>query len=307
MLNLLGIGIGLTTINPLTESDPFSGLGTGALIWIGLSNIVALFAGGLVAGRMSGLPSNSDGGLHGFLSWALFAMLSLFLITSSIGVMANGMSSAISALFNNSESNKVEVMMDDAQNKGQDVVNFSYEKIKHEAYNLINKAEKYDVLPEDATPAAREAINDAEGDVKKAYNKLNLGVNIDEFFNELSFNLDENGNLDISVEGNQDFLNKEDMKDYLVNNTKLSEAEIEGLVNKWDENIEIAVNKAEKYYAKTKEKAIKYSDKAADVIGGLSITAFIIFLLGALAAFFGGTAGSPTSTVSEERRDKKLD
>jgi len=64
MLNLLGLGIGFSTIDPMTENDPLNGLGTGTLIWLGLSNLVALFVGGMVAGRMSGYPSKSDGGLH---------------------------------------------------------------------------------------------------------------------------------------------------------------------------------------------------------------------------------------------------
>lgn len=307
MLNLLGLGIGLTTIDPMTEADPLKGLGTGALIWMGISNLVALFVGGLVAGRMSGLPSNSDGGLHGFLSWALFALISIFLITSTIGSMINGMSSAVSGLFGSSQSDKIIVKMDEAQNKGEKDVNFSYDKVKRETFQLINKAERYNVLPEDASENAMESINEVENETQQAYNELNLDANIDEFFNDLSFDLDESGNLDISVEGNQDFLNKEDMKSYLVNNTELSEAEIDGLINKWDKNIEKAIDKAEKYYAKVKQKAIEISDRAADAIGKLSIAAFAVFFLGALAAFFGGATGSPKFTVSEERREEKYD
>jgi vacuolar-type H+-ATPase subunit H len=307
MLNLLGLGIGLTTIDPMTEANPLKGLGTGALIWMGISNLVALFVGGLVAGRMSGLPSNSDGGLHGFLAWALFAMISIYLITSSIGTMVNGMSSAISGLFGNSQSEKIIVQMDEAQKKGKSNVDFSYDNIKSEAFQLINKAEKYDILPEDASGEARETINEVESETQEAYNKLNLDENIDQFFNDLSFDLDDNGDLNITVDGNQDFLNKEDMKSYLINNTELSESEIDGLVNKWDKNIEKAVNKAESFYAKAKQKAIVYSDKAADAIGKLSIAAFLIFFFGALAAFFGGATGSPLLTVSEERKEEKYD
>jgi hypothetical protein len=61
------------------------------------------------------------------------------------------------------------------------------------------------------------------------------------------------------------------------------------MIKKWDKNIEMAVDKAEMYDAKA------------------SIVAFIIFFLGALAAFFGGATGSPLLTVSEERREDKFD
>jgi hypothetical protein len=33
----------------MTESDPLNGLGTGTLIWLGLSNLVALFVGDMEA------------------------------------------------------------------------------------------------------------------------------------------------------------------------------------------------------------------------------------------------------------------
>lgn len=307
MLNLLGLGIGFSTIDPMTENNPLKGLGTGTLIWLGLSNLVALFVGGMVAGRMSGYPSKSDGGLHGFLSWALYALVSFFLITSAVGSVVNGMSSAVSSLFGGSQNDNVTVILDKAQKEGEDNTALSYNKIKKEVFQLINKAEKYNVLPDDASENTRRTVNEAEKDAKQAFNDLNLDKNIDEFINDLSFDLDDNGDLNITVEGEKDFLNKEELKNYLVENTKLDEAEINGLINKWDKNIEIAVDKAEKYYAKAKQKAIKYSDKAADAIATVSIVAFIVFFLGALAAFFGGATGSPLLTVSEERREEQFD
>jgi hypothetical protein len=307
MLNLLGLGIGFSTIDPMTESDPLNGLGTGTLIWLGLSNLVALFVGGMVAGRMSGYPSKSDGGLHGFLSWALFALVSFFLITSAVGTMVNGLSSAVSGVFGGSQNDRVKVILDEAQQKGEDDTTLSYENIKKEAFQLINKAEKYNILPEDASENTRQTVNETEKEAKQAFNDLNLDQNIDNFFNDLSFDLDENGDLKITVDGGVDFLNKEDLKNYLAENTGLSEAEINGMIKKWDKNIEMAVDKAEMYYAKAKQKAIKYSDIAADALATASIVAFIIFFLGALAAFFGGATGSPLQTVSEERREDKFD
>lgn len=307
MLNLLGLGIGFSTIDPMTETNPLKGLGTGTLIWLGLSNIVALFVGGMVAGRMSGYPSKTDGGLHGFLSWALYALVSFFLITSAVGTMVNGMSSAVSGLFGGSQNDNVKVILDKAQKKGEDNTTLSYEKIKQEAFQLLNKAENYNILSEEASKNTRQTVNEIEKDTRQAFNDLNLDKNIDEFINDLSFDIDDNGDLQISVDGGVDFLDKEELKNYLAENTGLDEAQINGMINKWDKNIEIAVDKAEKYYAKAKQKVIEYSDKAAEAIATVSISAFIIFLLGALAAFFGGVTGSPLVTVSEERREEKFD
>jgi len=65
LLNLLGAGIGLTSVNPATEPDTMEGLGVGTTIWWVVSNLIALFVGGLVAGRMAGFVNLIDGALHG--------------------------------------------------------------------------------------------------------------------------------------------------------------------------------------------------------------------------------------------------
>ncbi len=89
-LNLLGLGIGAATVNPLQEQQPFSGLGTGAMIWMVVANLLALFAGGWVAGRMAGLPRRFDGALHGIVAWGLTTFVTLFFLASAAGRMIGG-------------------------------------------------------------------------------------------------------------------------------------------------------------------------------------------------------------------------
>ncbi len=301
MLNILGIGIGLTTINPMTDQNTFDGLGTGTMIWWGLSNLVALFIGGLVAGRMSGLPSNSDGGLHGFLSWALYTLVSIYILTSAIGGILSGVTGAVSSIFSDSKGTNIAEQIQKAQDKGESETTASYDKIKKDAFQLINKAENYGVISDDASKDVKQTVNDVKGDSKDFLKNLDLEENADKFFNELSFNLNDKGDLKITVEGNKDFINKDEIKNYLTENTELSEDEINGVINKWDKKINTAVDKAEKYYAETKAKVAEYTEKAANTAGTISIVAFFIFLLGALAAFFGGATGSPKYTVDEEQ------
>jgi hypothetical protein len=45
-LNMLGLSIGASTINPISEADPIEpALGTAALMWIGGTILLSLFAG----------------------------------------------------------------------------------------------------------------------------------------------------------------------------------------------------------------------------------------------------------------------
>ncbi|MEJ7708346.1 MAG: hypothetical protein WKF84_00415 [Pyrinomonadaceae bacterium] len=90
LLSLLGLGIGASTINPTTEQDPTSGLGLGAGIWFIISSLIALFAGGWVAGRLAGIPRNTDSMLHGILTWGLSTLLLFYFLTSTVGSLIGG-------------------------------------------------------------------------------------------------------------------------------------------------------------------------------------------------------------------------
>jgi hypothetical protein len=304
LLNLLGLGIGLTTIDPMTETKPFEGLGTGTLIWWGISNLAALFIGGMVAGRMSGLPANSDGGLHGFLAWALYLIISFYLVTSTIGGIFNGMASAASSIFTQSDASKIAQALQNAEQQGTDNTNTSINSIKRDAFQLISKAERYNILPDNASNEVRQGINEVERDSQRFLNDLNLDENIEDFFNDLSIELDDNGDLTINAQGADEILNQEEIKDYLAENTELSEAEINGVINKWDRKIERTVDKAEAYYAEVKRKTTKVADETADAAGKYGIIAFFLFLIGAGAAFAGGAVGSPFLTVEEEHLEE---
>ncbi|MEN6467311.1 MAG: hypothetical protein ABFD62_19225 [Syntrophaceae bacterium] len=94
-LNVLGLGIGLGVVNPATEQTPFAGVGIGAGIWFVISTIIALFAGGWVAGRLSGFPRTLTGTLHGLVVWGLVTLLSFYFMTTAVGMLISGVAGVI--------------------------------------------------------------------------------------------------------------------------------------------------------------------------------------------------------------------
>ncbi|MFN7140635.1 MAG: hypothetical protein ACK4UN_14965, partial [Limisphaerales bacterium] len=90
LLNLLGVGIGMHTINPTTQADPMAGLGIGAAIWWVVSSLIALYAGGCVAGRLAGVTRTYDATIHGVLVWGLVTLLTFYLLTTAIGALIGG-------------------------------------------------------------------------------------------------------------------------------------------------------------------------------------------------------------------------
>ena len=61
LLSLLGVGVDASSIEPLKEQQPFSGLGIGALVWLALSGIISTFFGAWIAGRSAGAQRRGDG------------------------------------------------------------------------------------------------------------------------------------------------------------------------------------------------------------------------------------------------------
>ncbi|QLE02837.1 hypothetical protein HX109_15150 [Galbibacter sp. BG1] len=302
LFNLLGIGIGFASIDPLQESEPLEGLGIGTAIWWIVSNLLALFAGGWVAGRMAGYPSPIDGALHGFIAWTVYALVSVIFVGSAVGSAISGVASATSQIFGGGDTKEVVVNLKKLQNQNKKETTTTYNEVKEEVLQLMQAGERYNLLPENTSEEARSTIQNSKSEVRESLRQLNLEEKVSEFFNDLNFDLDKNGNLDISVEGDKDYFEKEEIKDYLTENTDLTEAEINGVITKWERKLDKAAERAEELYKKAKQKAEKAADEAAKAIAKVSLVSFFMFLLGATAALLAGSLGSPTYTVLEEER-----
>lgn len=98
MLNLLGLAIGLTALD-FGAGNPLEGLGVGAGIWWLLSTIIALFVGGWASGRSAGLPFKADSVTHGLVTFSLFTIVTLYLMTTGIGAVVSGAGSLIGRAF----------------------------------------------------------------------------------------------------------------------------------------------------------------------------------------------------------------
>jgi len=99
-LNLLGIGVGATTItaDPHDPTDEATSMGSAArmtVIWMAISTLIALFFGGWLAARFAGLPNGLDGMLHGLMVWGIVMIITLFLITTTVGRLFSSLSNMI--------------------------------------------------------------------------------------------------------------------------------------------------------------------------------------------------------------------
>ena len=97
ILNMIGIGIGASTLNPTTGDNPTAGgFSLGAGLWWALSGIIAAVVGGFSASRLSGRPKASTGGWHGLTSWALTTLVIFYLLSTAVGSLVGGAFNTVS-------------------------------------------------------------------------------------------------------------------------------------------------------------------------------------------------------------------
>lgn len=91
LLSLLGVAIGLGTIDPATADTPdATSFGVGAGLWWLVSTIVSLVLGGYTAAWLAGIARRFDGMLHGLVTWGVTLLLTFYLLSSAIGSAIGG-------------------------------------------------------------------------------------------------------------------------------------------------------------------------------------------------------------------------
>lgn len=86
-LHLFGMAVGLIAINP-DDAGSLKGVGIGAGVWSLVAPIIALFIGGLVAGRAAPTINSANAAIHGAVVWALSSLLAMMIAGMMLGGLA---------------------------------------------------------------------------------------------------------------------------------------------------------------------------------------------------------------------------
>lgn len=98
LLNMLGLGIGVATIDPGTGDTPTaSSLSIGAGLWWTVSGILASLTGGYAAGRLSGEPVESTAAWHGLAAWATTTLVVFYLLSTTVGSVLGGVYNTVTS------------------------------------------------------------------------------------------------------------------------------------------------------------------------------------------------------------------
>ncbi len=282
LINLLTLGIVTPTINPATEAQPFSGIGTGTAVGLIISNVVALFVGGWVAGRLAGLTRRSDGLLHGILTWGVVTLASFLVLSTAAGRLVSGVSSVVGQGLSLAGQG-ISAVAPEAANAVQNALEqqgVTLDGIQQEAQQLLSQTGDPQLQPEDVQQEAQQAGQDVQNAaVDVAQNPQQAGQEINQLVSQLFAE-----GQDLS-----DPANRQDLVNVLVERTGVTEAEANQTIDNWAATYQQAQDSLQQ----ARQGAEEAAQSAADAIGSAAIWAFVGLLIGAVIAALGGIVGRP--------------
>lgn len=269
VLNLIGLAIGLSTIEPTEESNPLSGLGTGSIIWWILSNLIALFTGGYVAARVGVSFTTKSGIIQGIMTWALHTIISAWLLTTIIGSIISGVGNLIGGVLSTTGQVIGEQVGPAVQSQLEDV-DISWEQARREFRAILEDADK-DALDPD----------NLESDVNQMTTQAQSGENIDEVF-ERARN---------RAEQTFEALDREALVNIMVERTNMSRAEAERRVDQVITRYESARARVNEFLERAGETANEQAENIAKAVAEASLYLAIALILGIIVAGLGGYTG----------------
>lgn len=280
-LNMLGLAIGAATVNPVVERDPIEpALGVGALIWLVASNLLALFAGGFVAGRLAGIPDDMDGVLHGLVTWAVVTLITLIFLTTSIGNVISGVTGAVSSGLSAIGGGIAELSPEVAE--ALDLQGSTLAGIGTEVRGLLSASNDAtqtttgDQTTEGASPAnptgAAQTTNGQDAAPTLAEIELNRSIR------------------DFLTTGEVTDEDRSNLVTLISERTGISQEEAQATVDRWESTYRSLATEVE-------ETARDVGQAVADGISALAGVVFVGMLIGAFAAGAGGLVGSPDTRL----------
>ncbi|MBO0952948.1 YrzE family protein [Fibrella forsythiae] len=299
LLTLLGLGIGLGTIDATEEQNPTAGLGTGSAIWYIISSLVSLAVGGWVAGRLANTPRLFDGIIHGVLTWCLVTLLTVYFLTTTIGSLIGGAGRLLGSLVSTAGSAVASaapgissVVGGQLKENGINLDKVDLGDLKEEANQLLRQTGDPNLNPNALERKAAQAGNQAETAADRAASNPQAA---DDVAGGLFKRLFKQGAATVNS------VDREDAVNVVMKRTGKSRAESEQTVDSWINTYQQAKVKLAQTGQEATVKARQGANAAASAGSKAAIFGFFGLLIGVVAAGYGAKLGTDSKDNALDR------
>jgi len=272
VLTLLGMGIGLGVINPATEENPFGGVGIGAAIWLGVTALIALFFGGWTTAKLAGSIRGLNGVLHSIVMWGLVTIASFFLVSTVIGSLVSGVAGIVGKSMSAVGSGVAAVAPEAGRQIQQELSKrgISLDSIMNEAKQMLSKGEG----AKGAGAGGGTGTQGVEQELRQTLQRI------------------------FSSGQQVSATDRETLVNTLVSKANMSRPEAERTVGNWIQQYQQVAQSAQQ----AKQQALQTTEKAMGAMSKAGLWLFVLLVLEAAAAAFGGWLGSSREDIVATRK-----
>lgn len=294
LLSILGLGIGASTVNPMSEQNPANGVATGAAIWFVISTLISLFAGGWVAGRLAGMPRAVDSLLHGILTWGLATLLLFYFLTSTVGSLIGGtfrvLGSGLSAAATGAAAAAPAIAGAAKDQLQQNGVNLDLGSLRGQVETLLKQTGKPELQPGAIQNQANQAVQTTQNTANQAASDpANSDATLSALFDRLSKSSEKTFNA----------ADRDALINIIVARTGKSREEAAQTVDSYEKTYQQAQAQYEQTKAQAAQKAREIGQQTAEGVTKAAIWTFIALLASAIAAAAGGYLATPRDLSTE--------
>jgi len=280
ILSLIGAGAGLSAADPIHHDSPdASSYGMGAAVWWGVSSVLALFAGGWIAGHLAGAPGRTDAMLHGLVMWGLASLLGAYLVASAVTSIVKGgaaAAGAVTAAAGTGIAAAAGPVADQAKQELQ-ANGITMDSLKGQAQQLLAQTGKPALQPD----AIKQQANGAANQLNNAAQNQANGDN-GEDVQAVAQRIIASGSDTVQQADRQALVN------VVVARTGASQQEAEQRVDTWITQYQQTKAKLAQAKAEAEAKAREAADATAKAAAKAALGSAIGLILGAMAAALGG-------------------
>jgi len=266
LLALLGLGIGLASVDPASRDTPSIGtFASAGGIWAALTVLIATFIGAYAAARFAGSPSRRDAALHGITTWATATLIAVYVLsTGATGLVT----SAFGAL-----GSTVQSLGSAAQSLVPGSLDALPPQLRAQAEQLLQRGQNQ---AQDAANAVQNEAQDAANNARQAAGTPDLTAALGEIVQGLG--------QDATPEQRQTAVQA------ISAQAGISQVEAEQRLTQFQAQYDQAV-----------EQARQTADRAAQAASTTAFVAFVGLLIGLVVGALGGIVGRPARTVGYYR------
>ena len=301
-----GVGIGAAVLDPQYDQNPGSGLGTGSGIYVVVTQLIALGAGGFVAARLAGLPRQIASLLHGAAVWAVATIFLAWAAVTGTGAMFGAASTAIGSTASAARTVGEAIVPDDLSlpDPSDLAGSLSLDALPENLRaSLAERGVTEENVRQEATAAFRSVFSEDEQSAAVAEARTTLGAIVR---NPADAGPELSAFFDDLVGGENAILSAEDRQEALAvleRRLGITPEEAESVVQSVQDGLESAVDQTRATVEEARAQTVEAAQAVTSAVSKAALLLSLASLLGLVAACAGAFAGKPDALLGDRLDD----